>query len=136
MGLRNPIALHRPVGQELNAELNRQRLISRELLALRDHAEAGDARAKKLLQSAEKMDRQSDEMLEQIRSYNAQLDAMRSELDTLKKQPRSTVDPAPPTPAIPQGKVSPTEEAPPLIAPDVKRGELPKEGKSGGLMPR
>lgn len=136
VGLRNPIALNRPVSQELNAELNRQKIVTRELLKLREHAELGDARARQLLQTAEKMDRQSDEMLEQIRSYNAQLDAVKKDVDELKRQGRSI--PAP-TQVIPQGesKAPPaTDEVPPLIAPDVRRGELPKEGSSGGIKPR
>lgn len=136
VGLRNPIALNRPVSQELNAELSRQRIVTRELLKLREHAEMGDARARQLLMTAEKMDRQSDEMLAQIRSYNAQLDAVKKDVDELKRQAGTTPPPVPPTP--PEGNRPPSVpgEAPPLIAPDVKRGELPKEGSSGGIQPR
>lgn len=136
VGLRNPIALNRPVSQELNAELNRQKVVTRELLKLREHAEMGDARARQLLMTAEKMDRQSDEMLDQIRSYNAQLDAVRKDVDALKRQDRST-PPPPPAPAGDEDKAAPApENVPPLIAPDVRRGELPKEGNSGGIKPR
>lgn len=136
VGLRNPIALNRPVSQELNAELNRQKIVTRELLKLREHAEMGDARARQLLMAAEKMDRQSDEMLEQIRSYNAQLDAVRKDVDALKRQDRPA--PAPPlAPAGDAGKTPATPgNVPPLIAPEVRRGELPKEGNSGGIKPR
>lgn len=136
VGLRNPIALNRPVSQELNAELNRQKIVTRELLKLREHAEMGDARARQLLMTAEKMDRQSDEMLEQIRSYNSQLDAVRKDVDALKRKDPPAPAP-PPAPAGDAGKApSAPENAPPLVAPDVRRGELPKEGNSGGIKPR
>ena len=136
VGLRNPIALNRPVSQELNAELSRQKNVTRELLKLREHAEKGDARARQLLMTAGKMERQSDEMLEQIRSHNARLDAVKKDVDELKAQGRST--PAPPPASFREESKAPPapEEAPPLIAPDVRRGELPKEGSSGGIKQR
>jgi len=135
VGLRNPIALDRPVSQELNAELNRQKIVTRELLKRREHAEMGDARARQLLMTAEKMGRQSDEMLEQIRSYNSQLDSVRKDVDELKRQGAPV--PAPPKVVHQEESKAPSEQsAPPLIAPDVKRGELPKEGSAGGIKPR
>ena len=136
VGLRNPVALDRPVSQELNAELNRQRIVTRELMTLRNNAEQGDARALELLAAASKMDRQSDEMLEQIRSYNSQLAAMRAEIDTLKQQPRQSAPAVPENPEIPEAEETTPKGAPSLIKPDVRRGELPKEGSSGGIKPR
>ena len=98
--------------------------------------EQGLARARQLLMTAEKMDRQSDVMLEQIRSYNAQLDAVKKDVDELKRQ--GAAAPAPPS-AAPreESKTAPaSDKVPPLIAPDVKRGELPKEGNPGGIQSR
>jgi hypothetical protein len=136
VGLRNPIALNRPVSQELNAELNRQKIVTRELLKLREHAEMGDARARQLLMTAEKMDRQSDEMLERIRSYNAQLDAVRKDVDDLKRQSRSAPSIHAPEPEGEGKEIPPTGKNEPLITPEVRKGELPKEGSPGGVQSR
>jgi hypothetical protein len=136
VGLRNPIALNRPVSQELNAELNRQKIVTRELLKLREHAEMGDARARQLLKTAEKMDRQSDEMLERIRSYNAQLDAVRKDVDDLKRQSRSAPSIHAPEPDG-EGKKEPAAgDHRSLTTPEVRMGELPKEGSPGGVQSR
>ena len=86
--------------------------------------------------TAEKMDRQSDEMLEQIRSYNTQLDAMKKDVDELKRQPRTTPTAKPTAPDAANQTPQAPQSAPQLVDPDVKRGELPKEGKSGGIGPR
>lgn len=131
VGLRNPVALDRPVSQELNAELNRQKVVSRELLALRNRAEDGDAQARQLLNAASKMDRQSDEMLSQIQSYNSQLKEMRGEIDSLKERPeRVEVSPTPRPETEESEEIGPDR---PLIDPDVKRGELLKEGSESGI---
>jgi hypothetical protein len=136
VGLRNPIALNRPVSQELNAELNRQKIVTRELLKLREHAEMGDARARQLLMTAEKMDRQGDEMLERIRSYNAQLDAVRKDVDELKRQSRTTPSIHTPEPEGEGEKAPAAGENGSLTTPEVRRGELPKEGSPGGVQSR
>lgn len=136
VGLRNPIALNRPVSQELNAELNRQKIVTRELLKLREHAEMGDARARQLLMTAEKMDRQSDEMLERIRSYNAQLEAVRKDVDDLKRQSSSAPSIHAPEAEGGGKEAPPAGKDEPLITPKVRTGELPKEGSSGGIQSR
>jgi hypothetical protein len=101
----NPVTKTSPNGQELTAELNRQRLVTEQLLGVMERANSGDQRAQELMRVAHTLEGNNKELLKRIESYNASLQQLRTDVDTIKtsksvtETPMTTVPP-PPEPPI------------------------------------
>lgn len=121
LGLRNPVATRNPSGQELTAELNKQRLVSEQLLMVMERANSGDARAQELMVMARSMEHNNKELVKKMDEYNKSLVQLRSDVDTMKqtKLVEEVVIPTAPTtpqikPALPTPSLGdPNESATP-----------------------
>lgn len=108
VGLRNPVALPNPSPQALSAELNTQRLITRQLLDIQQRASAGDERARELLIQAAAMRDNQEKLLALVKTYNTRLDSLQHQLDGIRALP--SVDPGTLSPA-PKRSVEPAKKS-------------------------
>lgn len=95
VGLRNPIARRNPASQELSAELNRQKLVTRRLLAIEQDARDGDMRAAALLREARSINANQEIILRKLNEYERE-----RAKESQTNQPRGIPTPAEPTPEI------------------------------------
>lgn len=130
LGVRNPIAKRNPSGQELTAELNKQKLVSEQLLRVMERANSGDARAQELMRMAKGMETNNKELLKKMDEYNKSLSQMRTEIDTMKQAKLVDVEvPQPPAPAAPL--ITPVPANPTLG--DPKESATPPKKTGWGL---
>lgn len=131
VGLRNPVALPNPSLQTLTAELNQQRLITRQLLEIERRASSGDERAQVLLRQAAAMKDNQDQLVNLIKSYNARMDIMQRQLDGIRAQPPklpaadSTVPAGAASPSVPAKAKPGSSDA---SKPAIPTGDLEKSG--------
>lgn len=123
--IRNPIGSPSPNIQELNAELNRQKLVSQQLLAIQQRASSGDERAQELMRMAKGMQANNQALVKRIEDYNANVLKMQNDLDVLRKRqddrdkelkavpspPPDLGQPQPPTTADPGTLEAPPKES-------------------------
>ena len=98
VGLRNPIARRNPASQELSAELNRQKLVTRRLLAVEKDAREGDLRAAALLREARDINANQEIILGKLNEYERARNAEKEALE----------DRGVPVPADPEPLIGPT----------------------------
>ncbi|MES2704994.1 MAG: hypothetical protein V4726_00165 [Verrucomicrobiota bacterium] len=139
VGLRNPVAMTNPPPQALTAELNKQRLITRQLLEIQERASSGDERAQALLSQAAAMKDNQDKLVALIQSHNTRLDIMQRQLDGIRVPPPglSTVDSSVPSrPAEPSRPARPKPESSGGSKPEIPTGDLEKPGLTLPLLRR
>lgn len=131
LGLRNPVAKRNPTSQELTAELNKQRLISEQLMLVMERANSGDARAQELMVMARSMEFNNKELVRKMDEYNKSLVQLRTEVDTMKQSKPVEVEVVQPThtPAAPL--ITPTPPNPTLG--DPKESSTPPKKTGWGL---
>lgn len=100
VGLSNPVSRKNPSGQELAAELSRQKLITGRLLNVERQAGAGDLRASQLMTEAQAIAANQIEILRRLDQYEA--DRRAEQLKTSKaSSPAASPASANPLPELP-----------------------------------
>lgn len=106
----NPVARPNPSGQELAAELNRQKLVTARLLQVERQAGEGDLRARELMDEARAMAANQMEIMRRLDRYEADRRAER-----LKAAPPASPSPGggPPELPVPERLETPPPTPPP-----------------------
>lgn len=122
--LRSPIASRAPISQELSAELSKQKIVSQQLLAVKERSSQGDTRATELLQVARSIEADNQTIKRKMDDHNLTLAGLRKDMDLIKADKKTSIDtppaplPSPSTsPVPPTSKSAPSSPAPAPVAP-------------------